>query len=128
MADTIRSRNGFGILMAIFFVALSALAAREMRAGPVSTRVGEQMQEVVDSAKFAEYDNLPIRTHYTGIAGVDYGLRFLVTAFLPGAAGWDKGIWIQQLYFLISFFPIIGIYSVEAGRKRNSLALTSLYV
>ncbi|PVH78698.1 hypothetical protein DL98DRAFT_421668 [Cadophora sp. DSE1049] len=77
------------------------------------------MTTVSTTLKFPDNDQT-LRTKYTGIASLDYGLGFLVAAFLPGASGWDLNAQVQQIYFFVSFFPIVSIWSVEAGRKGNA--------
>ena len=126
MAKKSYSRGWPGRFAALFFLSLSILAAKEMRLGEVASALSEPMEAVVNSLTFPD-NKYHLRENYTGIAPLDFGLRFLVAAFLPGVAGWDKGFQIQQIYFLVSFFSIIAIWSVEAGRKRNARALTSLY-
>lgn len=127
MAKQADSRGWLGYLTALFFLSLSLLAVKEMRLGTASFAVQDPMEAAVHSLTFPDRKQR-LRDSYTGIVGLDFGLRYLVSAFLPGVAGWDKGFQIQQIYFLISVFTIISIWSVEAGRKRNSIALTSLYV
>ncbi|KAI7717532.1 hypothetical protein KC353_g4500 [Hortaea werneckii] len=116
---------------ASIFVLLAALAVREMRIGPVSSKVGEMFEPAVSANYIQAYDNIQLRKRYTGIEPVDYGLRFLVVAFLPGATGVpDPGQKLQQAYFLLSFFPVVAIMSVEAGRRVNHRTLiyfTSLW-
>jgi len=84
------------------------------------------MLPAVDSLRIKELNNLALRTHFTGISSIDYGIRFLVVAFMPGALGIDKGILLQQAYFLASFSPLISIYCVEAGRTGNAWSLVYL--
>ncbi|KAI7208543.1 hypothetical protein KC333_g9100 [Hortaea werneckii] len=116
---------------ASIFVLLAALAVREMRIGPVCSKVGEMFEPAVSANYIQAYDNIKLRKRYTGIEPVDYGLRFLVVAFLPGATGVpDPGQKLQQAYFLLSFFPVVAIMSVEAGRRVNYRTLiyfTSLW-
>jgi hypothetical protein len=119
-------RGASGVTFASIFVLLSAWAVREMRLGPVNDKVGELILPAVNSRFIKEYDNTELRHSYTGIEAIDFGLRFLVVAFLPGALGIDQGQKLQQAHFLLSFFPIIAIYSVEAGRKRNARSLIYL--
>ena len=121
------SRGWLGYPVALFFLSLSLLAVKEMRLSTASFAVQEPMEAAVTSLSFPDRKQR-LRESYTGIVGLDFGLRYLVLAFLPGVAGWDKGFQIQQIYFLVSFFTILSIWSVEAGRRRNSIALTSLYV
>lgn len=126
MANKLNSRGWPGYFAALFFASLSILAAYGMRFGQAASAVSEPMEAVANSLTFPD-NKVRLREKYTGIAPLDYGLRFLVAAFLPGVAGWDKGFQLQQIYFLFSFFPIISTWSVEAGRKGNTLALTSWY-
>jgi hypothetical protein len=67
-----------------------------------------------------------MRTRYTGIEVVDSGLLFLVAAFAAGPLGWDEGVRVQQLHFLVQFFAVIAVWNVEACRDRNSWKLISL--
>jgi hypothetical protein len=67
-----------------------------------------------------------MRRYYTGVAAIDALLSVLVTAFIAGPAGWNRGIQVQQAYFLISFFPVIATWSIESVRKRTGWALISL--
>ena len=110
------SRGWFGQLATAIFIALSALAAYEMRYTPAAPGWSENFNKIVDAMHYPEKPDLTIRSQYTGITSLDYGLQFLVAAFLPGAAGFFPEMQLLQAYFLLSFFAIISIYSVEAGR------------
>ena len=125
MAENSYSRGWPGRITALFIFSLSILAAWEMRLGSTASVSSELMENVINSSTFPD-NGFRLRERYTGIQSLDTGLRVLVAAFLPGVAGWDRGVQIQQIYFLVSFFPIISIWSVEAGRKRNARALTRL--
>jgi len=114
----------FGKVAAATFIALSLLATYEMRITPSAPGWGEKLVDIVGTKGFSERPELLLRSRYTGIASVDYGLQFLVAAFLPGAAGFVKDFQVLQAYFLVSFFSIISIYSVEAGRRGNRRAWT----
>ena len=127
MASTTQSRGPTGLFAALLFIVLSVLALKEMRLSRTASSVSAPMEAVVNSLAFPQTKQR-LREKYTSIEPFDIGLRYLVTAFLPGVAGWDKEFQIQQIYFLVSFFAIIAIMSVEAGRKRNAGSLTSLYV
>ena len=123
---TVPSRGTSGYLFGLTFIALAAWATRELRTGPVSNSMGELMEPAVNSKFIKEYGNLELRRTYTGIEGVDMGLQFLVVAFLPGVLDLDLGAKLQQAYFLLSFFPIISILCVEAGRARNKWSFVYL--
>lgn len=103
----------------ITFSVLSAIALYEMRIKPGSYGFDTRFEAIVKARAFSEAPNLIIRENYTGISSIDYGLSFLVAAFLPGVAGFSREFQVQQIYFLFSFFPLITIYNIEAGR--NSL-------
>ncbi|KIX06405.1 uncharacterized protein Z518_04381 [Rhinocladiella mackenziei CBS 650.93] len=120
----IPSRGGVGWLIAGIFLLLSLLATYLLRVMPITSGVSEKMEYIAKTARFPE-QGIPLRTTYTRIPPLDKGLSFLVAAFLHGAAGWDRGFYVLQVYFLISFFPVIAIWTVESCRRRNSLALIS---
>jgi hypothetical protein len=126
MSPTPNSRGWPGLVATVSFLSLSLLALKEMRLSPAAAAVSDPLEAAVRSLTIPHTKHR-LRDKYTGIRPLDFGLRFLVTAFLPGVAGWDRGFQAQQIYFLVSFFPIIAIWSVEAGRERSSGKLTSLY-
>lgn len=113
-------------LFTLLFLSLSLLALREMRLSPAAFAVSLPLETAVTTLTFPGHPESPLRESYTGIPAFDLGLRFLVTAFLPGTAGWDPEFKIQQIYFLVSFFSVIAIWSVEAGRERSRGRLMSL--
>jgi hypothetical protein len=61
----------------------------------------------------------PIETSYTGLTFLDQGLSFLVTAFLPAAAGWNEAAYWHLFHFLPQLTPFIAITTIEACRERN---------
>ncbi|KAF2488538.1 hypothetical protein BU16DRAFT_545529 [Lophium mytilinum] len=123
-ATTSNIRGWSGYTAALFFVSLSALAVKLMHLSDAAAALAElPFQDVVHSLTFPNKHRL--REHYTGIEPLDVGLRFLVAAFLPGAAGWDLGCQIQQIYFIVSCLALVAIWAVEAGRVGNSRAVTS---
>lgn len=61
----------------------------------------------------------PIKIDYTGLKVLDEGLSFLVTAFLPGSAGWNEVFYWQQFHFLLQITGLVAIMNVEACRERN---------
>ncbi|KAH7304847.1 hypothetical protein BKA65DRAFT_544088 [Rhexocercosporidium sp. MPI-PUGE-AT-0058] len=119
MAEKILSRGWKGHAATAFFISLSLIALKEMRLSDIASRVSKPMTTVTTTLKFPDNDET-LRTNYTGIASLDHGLGFFVAAFLPGAAGWDVNSQVQQIYFLVSCFSILSIWSVEAGRKGNA--------
>lgn len=109
-------RGPTGVLFTLLFLFLSLLATYSMRLSLPVTAVSLPLETAVRTLRFPS-TNFPLRERYTGILPLDFGLRFLVTAFLPGVGGWDPKFQIQQLYFLLSFWPVIAIWSIEAGRR-----------
>jgi hypothetical protein len=67
-----------------------------------------------------------LRRRYTGNKYIDIAASFFVAVFTHGAAGWTKGIKLQQAYFLLQFTPVIATWSVESARKRNAWSLIAL--
>ena len=114
--------------VATLLVLLSLLATWEIRVVPEKVGLSEAMQAIQSSGGFFETtgNQVPLRSRYTGIEAIDVGLGFLVSAFLPAAAGWDRGHQLFQCYFLVSFYAIVSIWSVEAGRSKNKGVLISL--
>jgi len=126
MAQNASSRGWVGTFTAFLFISMSILAAKEMRLSKESLSVGEPMAAAASTLSFPD-NGRPLRASYTGIEPADAGLRFLVIAFLPAAAGWDKGSQIQQIYFLVSFFSVVSLWSIESTRNNNARGLTRLY-
>lgn len=117
--------------LTLIYAGMSAVALYYLRLGPTCQAADKEMQEVMkgDDWRWHDHDTV-LRRHYTGIAPLDFGLGFLVAAFFYGTAGWIKGIQLQQGYFLLTFFPVIVVWSVESFRARNGWALitfTSLW-
>lgn len=113
------------------FLALSGAATYYMRLGPASEAAGKFLELVMEPGDFRWPDtDITLRRQYTGIAGVDMGLSFLVAAFYPGVrgAGMSGAFEQQQPFFLMQFGPILAVMAVEAGRDRNYLTAMSLYV
>ncbi|KAK1750462.1 hypothetical protein QBC47DRAFT_121375 [Echria macrotheca] len=61
-------------------------------------------------------DGSPLQTKFIGLPPVDGLLSMLVGAFMGGAAGWEPHIQIQQWYFLLQWFPVICVWTVESHR------------
>ncbi len=107
------------------YAALSAVAVYYMRIVPDSFHVSEQMMKIVDSGRFTQ-NSVLLRKQYTGISSFDYGLSFLVVAFMPAAAEFDKGSCLQIVHFLFSFFPVVSVWAVESCRRGNQRGMISL--
>ncbi len=111
--------------MTFTYVTLAALALYGMRIMPQAEfGIDKYMETVTKAGVFP--NGVPLRQKYTAIPAVDFGLSFLVAAFIDGASGWDSAFQLQQIYFLFSFFAVISIWEVEACRTRSGLAMGSL--
>lgn len=107
------------VFLAIYAI-LACIGLYYIRIDSSNTIVPIALQSISTSGTWKEYGHdLPVRLQYTGIKWLDFGLAFVVTAFLPGAGSLDAGFWIQQLYFLINFFAVVSLWTIEASRRRN---------
>lgn len=110
-------------------IILSGWAFYEMRIK--AAVLDPRMMVVVDTLHYPESPDILVHTSYTGNFYIDYGLRFLVTAFLPGASGFhDPAALVLSAYFLMSFFTLFTIYTVEAGKagaKGSAIYSTSIW-
>ncbi|KAI0096075.1 hypothetical protein GGR51DRAFT_544416 [Nemania sp. FL0031] len=119
----------YNALYVLIFAVASVYAGWLMR---VETGIKGIPVNFVEQVEARVYPNgTPMRTRYTGIEAVDSGLLFLVAAFIAGPLGWDEGVRVQQLHFLVQFFAVIAVWNVEACRGRNSwklISFTGLFV
>lgn len=111
------SRRPFNFLFVVSFILLSAAGLYCMRINTALERVPVNFDQIVETGRFE--NGTPLKRTYTGIEKLDFVLSFLVTAFLAGPAGWDDGVRLQQIHFLVSFFSVVCIFNVEACRTRN---------
>ncbi|KAI1482993.1 hypothetical protein F4774DRAFT_367838 [Daldinia eschscholtzii] len=113
--QTKRPLNGLFVLA---FAGLSAISTWFMRVETVAKGVPINFNTVLETGHF---DNgTPVETNYTGIKVIDEIAKFLVIAFLEGTAGWDAGVHAQQLYFLLQWFAVVSVWSIESKRRRNA--------
>ncbi|KAI1179281.1 hypothetical protein F4777DRAFT_506263 [Nemania sp. FL0916] len=110
------------LLVSVLAVA-SAAALWLMRIEPPMKGVPVDFVERVEARTYP--DGTAMRTHYTGIKAVDEGVLFLIAAFAAGPLGWDNGVRLQQLHFIVQFAAVIVAWNVEACRARNSWKLIS---
>ncbi|KEF58274.1 uncharacterized protein A1O9_06200 [Exophiala aquamarina CBS 119918] len=129
-AKVLPARGSFStVVLTGIFVALSVVAAQLIRVATVNNGVSHDLDQIVSARRFLDR-GIDLRADYTGIAPVDQGIGTLIAAFMAGPAGWDVGFQVQMAYFLVSFFSVISIWSIESVRKRNELAFiryTSLW-
>ncbi|KAF2416274.1 hypothetical protein EJ08DRAFT_709293 [Tothia fuscella] len=85
-----------------------------MHIEPALEGVPINFEQILEKAGF--HDNVPLKTTYTGIRGVDAALSGLVVAFTSGTAGWEAEVRLQQINFLFNFSSIVCIWNVEACR------------
>lgn len=117
--------------LTLVYACMSVVAFYLLQLSPPSKAADTHMQEVMKGRdwRWADHDTV-LRRHYTGIAPLDFGLSFLVAAFFYGVAGWNKGIQLQQGNFIVNFFAVLVVWSVESCRARNGWAIitfTSLW-
>lgn len=101
-------------------ILFSAIALYEFRIHTAMYGLDRRLSVIVDALQYPERPDILIRTRYTGIAGLDYGLRFLVTVFLPSVAPFSEYQQVQLGNFLLGFFPLVVIFSVEATRRGSN--------
>jgi len=123
-----KPRGISGWLQAATYIACSALCYYGMWIQPAKYGLYDHFDTVVKTGIFHENPSFPLKTTYTGIGAIDEILTFLDAAFMSGVARWHKGFWMLQIYFLGFLLQPIAIWGVESFRKRNNMALISLYV
>ncbi|KAK5045912.1 hypothetical protein LTR84_008698 [Exophiala bonariae] len=124
-AKEMRPRGPFvNLLTTGTLIALSVVAAYLIRLATVKSGVAEDIEKITQTRRFLDRD-IALRSDYTGNALVDQGIGTLIAAFMGGPAGWDLGFQVQMAYFLVSFFSVISIWTVESVRKRNENAWIS---
>lgn len=125
MADTaeqLRPR-GFTTALVLIFALFSAAGFYFMRIENAINGVPIDFDRICMSGKWN--DGTPIKQSYTGLRAIDVIFTWLVPAFITGPAGWDEGIRLQQIHFLVNFFAVVSIWNIEAARKRNQGRLIS---
>ncbi|RYP81901.1 hypothetical protein DL770_005757 [Monosporascus sp. CRB-9-2] len=114
------SRNRpFNALVALAFWAIAAASLWLMRVETALNDVPAGFMEQLERG-ILEDGTMPLRTRYTGVAGLDAALAGLVAAFVAGPAGFGAGVRAQQMHFLISFFAVVAVWAVEASRRRSA--------
>ncbi|SMQ47075.1 unnamed protein product [Zymoseptoria tritici ST99CH_3D7] len=125
------SRSISNTLLTLLFILISALSLYGMRLSPVTHVMADIFRDMWSTPDFHWPTNgVLARKVYTGIPLVDYFLKVLGTAFLPGSAGWERKLWLLHVEFLVSFGAVVGVLNVEAGRRGNQgrwIAYTSLW-
>jgi hypothetical protein len=118
-----QSQRPFNLVVALVFALFAAAGTWFMR---VQTAIEGIPVDFVVPVETGFFENgTPLRKTYIGVEAFDIAMSYLVAAFLSGPAGWDEGIRLQQIHFLVNFFAIVCIWNVEACRKRNAGRLIS---
>ncbi|KAI8625687.1 hypothetical protein F5Y19DRAFT_466897 [Xylariaceae sp. FL1651] len=118
----LKTSRPYTALFVLIFAISSAVGLWFMR---VETGMKDLPVNFAQQLEVGKYVNgQPIRTRYTGVAALDF-IYFLVPAFIAGPLGWDEGVRVQQLHFLVQFFAVVSVWNVEACRGRNSWRLIS---
>jgi hypothetical protein len=118
------ARRPFNLLFVLVFAGFAGGGLYVLRVVPALEKMPVNFDRIVASGVFE--NGLPLKRTYTGIALLDFGLSFFVTAFMAGPAGWDDGVRLQQIHFILSFFAVVSIWTVESFRTRNRWRVISL--
>jgi hypothetical protein len=120
------SRGAFGWFIAATLLGFSLVALCAIRLSANSYNIGDDFEKIAASRRFLDRDMAMVDV-FTGIKPVDDFIRApLVAAFMAGPAGWNKGYQAQMFYFLISFWSVLCVWTVEACRQRNKGTIISL--
>jgi hypothetical protein len=111
-----RGRPYQTVLLLLFFV-VAVAGIYYMRVIPVINDIPVDFLQTVESSILP--NGVPVKKTFIGISVIDEGLSFLVSAFIGGAAGWNKSFFLLQVHFLISIGAQIAVMNVEACRERN---------
>jgi len=123
-AKALPGRGGFAVvLLTSIFIVLSGLGALLIRVSTLRSGVSDDLAQIVSTRRFIDRD-IALRADYTGIGLIDQGLGTLIAAFMAGPAGWDVGFQVQMAYFLVSWYSVLSIWSIESLRKRNEMSYT----
>lgn len=113
------------LLYTTLFAAIAVAGFYFVRIVNTLNGVPVHLQDRVELARHE--DGTPLRTTYTGISAIDAVLSWMVAAFAAGPFGFDDGVRLQQMHFLVTFFAVLCVWNVEAYRPRNAGRLVSLY-
>lgn len=120
-----RTTGPYVYVFALIFLTLSVFAAWEMRIEPVQNNIPRDMEKTVQVGKLDH--GITLRKRYTTVPAADEFLSMLVTAFIAGPASFDYSVYLHQFHFLIGFFPILCVWTVEACRERTKWTPLCLY-
>ncbi|KAK1639452.1 hypothetical protein BDP81DRAFT_447145 [Colletotrichum phormii] len=112
-------------LFALLFTLLTAAGVYFIRIQPVITPFSQNLTDLVEAQKLQ--DGSRLYTTYTGLKPLDIALTYLVASFAQGPLGLHEAARIQQIHFLLNFFPAVVIWNVEAYRSRNRWGFLSFH-
>ncbi|XXH03897.1 hypothetical protein Hte_010305 [Hypoxylon texense] len=123
VSSSAAARRPFNALFLLFFLAFAAAFIWLMRVETALNDVPVDFLLVVEAGRLG--NGTPLESRFTGIGAVDDAAKFLVAAFIEGTAGWDAGVRLQQVYFLMNYFAVVCVWVVESSRRRNAGKLFS---
>lgn len=125
MANLTSSRHPLlTILFTTIFALLAAAGVYFIRIQPGHTSFTQNLTDLVETEKLQ--DGSRLYTTYTGLKPLDLGLTYLVASFVQGPLNLNEAARIQQIHFLLNFFPAVVVFNVEAYRSRNRWSFLSL--
>lgn len=117
--------RALNIVFIAFFIILSAAGLWYMRISTVINGVPANFDAFLAAGHLE--DGTELKTTYTGFGAIDSLLSLLVLAFSAGPFGHEGGLMkAQQIHFLVNFYSVICIWTVESCRERNQWRLISL--
>ncbi|KAJ0295935.1 hypothetical protein COL516b_012088 [Colletotrichum fioriniae] len=126
MANLTSSRHPLlTILFTTIFALLAAAGVYFIRIQPGHTSFTQNLTDLVETEKLQ--DGSRLYTTYTGLKPLDLGLTYLVASFVQGPLNLNEAARIQQIHFLLNFFPAVVVFNVEAYRSRNRWSFLSFH-
>ncbi|KAL2875964.1 hypothetical protein SGCOL_008815 [Colletotrichum sp. CLE4] len=110
---------------ALLFTLLTAVGVYFIRIQSVITPFSQNLTNLVEAQKLQ--DGSRLYTTYTGLEPLDIALTYLVASFAQGPLGLHEAARIQQIHFLLNFFPAAVIMNVEGYRSRNRRGFLSFH-
>ncbi|EXF84239.1 FAD binding domain-containing protein [Colletotrichum fioriniae PJ7] len=126
MANPTSSRHPLlTTLFTTIFALLAAAGVYFIRIQPGHTSFTQNLTDLVETEKLQ--DGSRLYTTYTGLKPLDLGLTYLVASFAQGPLNLNEAARIQQIHFLLNFFPAVVVFNVEAYRSRNRWSFLSFH-
>ncbi|KAK1719770.1 hypothetical protein BDP67DRAFT_574090 [Colletotrichum lupini] len=112
-------------LFTTVFALLAVAGVYFIRIQPGHTSFTRNLTDLVETEKLQ--DGSRLYTTYTGLKPLDLGLTYLVASFAQGPLSLNEPARIQQIHFLLNFFPAVVVFNVEAYRSRNRWSFLSFH-